>query len=105
MRRRFCGGVSWPEDRSSFDLYATALDSVDLLLTCVSYFFGGLAPYGEEGYGYADAWVLSLPSFTWTIVSWHEPLVFGITLMCSSSTTPLRTHIIRSVAMSSTKAR
>ncbi|KAK4504563.1 hypothetical protein PRZ48_005479 [Zasmidium cellare] len=52
MRRRFCGGVSWPEDRSSFDIYL----------------FGGLAPYGEDGFGYADAWILSLPSFTWTIL-------------------------------------
>ena len=50
-RRRFCGGVSWPEDRSSYNIYI----------------FGGAVPYGEAGTGYADAWILSLPSFTWTL--------------------------------------
>ncbi|KAK4626972.1 Kelch repeat-containing protein [Fulvia fulva] len=50
-RRRFCGGVSWPEDRSSYNIY----------------FFGGALPYDETGTGYGDVWILSLPSFTWTL--------------------------------------
>lgn len=34
-----------------------------------SYYYGGLPPYDEQGYGYGDVWILSLPSFTWTQVS------------------------------------
>lgn len=49
MRRRFCGGVSWPEDQSSYNIYL----------------YGGLPPYEQAGYGFNDVWTLSLPSFTW----------------------------------------
>lgn len=38
------------------------------LLTGNKYFFGGLQPPDEEGYGYGDVWILSIPSFTWTNV-------------------------------------
>lgn len=27
-----------------------------------------MVPYDEEGYGYNDVWILSIPSFTWTMV-------------------------------------
>ncbi|USW58049.1 Putative galactose oxidase/kelch, beta-propeller, kelch-type beta propeller [Septoria linicola] len=50
MRRRFCGGVRWPEDRSSYNFYL----------------YGGPPPYDVDGYGFNDVWTLSLPSFTWT---------------------------------------
>ncbi|TKA83459.1 hypothetical protein B0A55_00572 [Friedmanniomyces simplex] len=53
MRRRFCGGVSWPKDQSS-------------------YFYGGLPPYDQQGVGYGDVWILSIPSFTWT--QWYPSL-------------------------------
>lgn len=33
-----------------------------------SYFFGGLPPYEEDGYGFSDVWILSIPSFTWVKV-------------------------------------
>ena len=46
-RRRFCAGVVWTADRSSYNIYL----------------FGG-ASIGE-GIGYGDVWILSLPSFTW----------------------------------------
>ncbi|KAK5746447.1 hypothetical protein LTR17_000827 [Elasticomyces elasticus] len=56
MRRRFCGGVSWPDDHSSYNFYL----------------FGGLQPYGEQGVGFGDVWILSIPSFTWT--QWYPGL-------------------------------
>ncbi|SMQ44860.1 unnamed protein product [Zymoseptoria tritici ST99CH_3D7] len=49
-RRRFCGGVSWPDDRSSYNIYL----------------YGGLPPQEDGGLGYNDVWTLSIPSFTWT---------------------------------------
>ncbi|KAH6866037.1 hypothetical protein B0T10DRAFT_612002 [Thelonectria olida] len=45
-RRRFCAGAVWSKDRSSYNIYLNA----------------GL---GFGGYGFDDAYVLSLPSFTW----------------------------------------
>lgn len=70
MRRRFCGGASWPDDRSSFDMFVCPEDLIEVVANRfrISHFFGGLPPYDQEGYGYADAWILSIPSFTWTIV-------------------------------------
>ncbi|KAK1816181.1 hypothetical protein LTR12_009430 [Friedmanniomyces endolithicus] len=58
MRRRFCGGVSWPKDQSSYNI--------------ASYFYGGLPPYDQQGVGYGDVWILSIPSFTWT--QWYPTL-------------------------------
>ncbi|KAK5697180.1 hypothetical protein LTR97_007315 [Elasticomyces elasticus] len=56
MRRRFCGGVSWPDDQSSYNIY----------------FFGGLQPNDKQGVGFGDVWILSIPSFTWT--QWYPGL-------------------------------
>jgi hypothetical protein len=46
-RRRFCAGVVWTADRSSYNIYL----------------FGGASI--DDGIGYGDVWILSLPSFTW----------------------------------------
>ncbi|KAK3071107.1 hypothetical protein LTR53_009241 [Teratosphaeriaceae sp. CCFEE 6253] len=70
MRRRFCGGVSWPDDHSSYNIY----------------FYGGLPPYDEDGVGYGDVWILSIPSFTW--IQWY-PLVINGT---RGSTSPSEHH-------------
>ncbi|CAI4211520.1 unnamed protein product [Parascedosporium putredinis] len=48
MRSRFCAGVAWPEDRSSYNIYL--------------YGGAGMAPSTA---GFDDVYVLSLPSFTW----------------------------------------
>ncbi|KAK5728185.1 hypothetical protein LTR17_012090 [Elasticomyces elasticus] len=45
---------------------------VDLHLHRSSYLFGGLQPYGEQGVGFGDVWILSIPSFTWT--QWYPGL-------------------------------
>ena len=53
MRRRFCAGVSWTTDHSSYNVYV----------------FGGLgAP--PNGIGFDDLYILSLPSFQW--IKWWE---------------------------------
>ncbi|KAI5456047.1 hypothetical protein BGZ63DRAFT_518557 [Mariannaea sp. PMI_226] len=49
MRRRFCAGVSWPDDQSSYNIYL----------------YGGLGQ-AVGSTGFDDAYVLSIPSFTWT---------------------------------------
>ncbi|KAF2190559.1 hypothetical protein K469DRAFT_733284 [Zopfia rhizophila CBS 207.26] len=46
-RRRFCAGATWAGDRSSYNIY----------------FFGGASI--DEGVGFGDVYVLSLPSFKW----------------------------------------
>ncbi|KAF2651405.1 hypothetical protein K491DRAFT_665552 [Lophiostoma macrostomum CBS 122681] len=46
-RRRFCAGVAWSDDRSSYNIYI----------------FGG-ASVGD-GVGFGDVYVLSLPSYRW----------------------------------------
>lgn len=53
-RRRFCAGAAWAEDRSSYNIYL----------------YGGASI--EEGVGFGDVYVLSLPSFTW-IKFWPRP--------------------------------
>ncbi|KAK5131537.1 hypothetical protein LTR08_000864 [Meristemomyces frigidus] len=65
MRRRFCGGVSWTKDQSSYNIY----------------FFGGLPPYDEQGLGYGDVWILSIPSFTWT--QWYPSSFEHHSLSCN----------------------
>ncbi|KAF2464857.1 uncharacterized protein BDR25DRAFT_241162, partial [Lindgomyces ingoldianus] len=54
MRRRFCAGAAWANDRSSYNIY----------------FFGGASV--KEGVGFGDVYVLSLPSFRW-IKFWPRP--------------------------------
>ncbi|KAF2749188.1 hypothetical protein M011DRAFT_475920 [Sporormia fimetaria CBS 119925] len=54
MRRRFCAGLAYAEDRSSYNIYL----------------YGG-ASVGD-GVGFGDVYVLSLPSFTW-IKFWPRP--------------------------------
>jgi hypothetical protein len=45
-----CAGVIWPEDRSSYNLYVQ----------------GGI---GEDGKTFGETYILSLPSFQWTLIS------------------------------------
>ncbi|KAJ4346649.1 uncharacterized protein N0V89_010580 [Didymosphaeria variabile] len=52
-RRGFCAGVVWAEDQSSYNIYL----------------FGGL---GSDGAGLGDLYVLSIPSFQWTLI-WPTP--------------------------------
>ncbi|KAI9642983.1 hypothetical protein NHQ30_008717 [Ciborinia camelliae] len=47
-RRRFCAGVTWAPDQSSYNIYL----------------YGG-AGFGANASGYDDVYILSLPSFTW----------------------------------------
>ncbi|KAF7590916.1 hypothetical protein BBP40_002222 [Aspergillus hancockii] len=46
-RRRFCAGVTWAKDKSSYNIYV----------------YGGLA-VGKSG-GFPDIYILTLPTFTW----------------------------------------
>jgi Kelch motif len=48
MRRRFCAGVTWPADYSSYNIYV----------------FGGLG-VSPDGLGFDDVYILTLPSFQW----------------------------------------
>lgn len=52
-RRRFCTGVTWADDKTSYNIYV----------------FGG-API-DEGTGFSDVYVLSVPSFRW--IKYAEP--------------------------------
>jgi hypothetical protein len=65
-RRRFCAGLAYAEDRSSYNMYDTS-KLIKLSLTLRSYLYGG-ASIGD-GVGYGDVYILSLPSFTWIKVS------------------------------------
>ncbi|KAH6672320.1 hypothetical protein B0J14DRAFT_618002 [Halenospora varia] len=47
-RRRFCAGAAWSPDRSSYNIYL----------------YGGLG-FDENGPGFDDIYILSLPTFTW----------------------------------------
>ncbi|KAK1586062.1 cell wall anchored protein [Colletotrichum navitas] len=49
MRRRFCAGVTWVADQSSYNIYM----------------YGGATAPGVLGGGYDDLYVLSIPTFTW----------------------------------------
>ncbi|KAK6209549.1 cell wall anchored protein [Colletotrichum tabaci] len=49
MRRRFCAGVTWALDQSSYNIYM----------------YGGATVPGVPGAGYDDLYVLSMPTFTW----------------------------------------
>lgn len=48
MRRRFCAGATYADDRSSYNIYL----------------YGGLG-VPPDGVGFDDVYILSLPSFTW----------------------------------------
>ncbi|KAM0286226.1 hypothetical protein ACHAQH_000953 [Verticillium albo-atrum] len=48
-RRRFCAGVTWADDQSSYNIYL----------------YGGAPPPEEVGAGFDDLYILSMPSFTW----------------------------------------
>ncbi|PWY73122.1 hypothetical protein BO94DRAFT_627641 [Aspergillus sclerotioniger CBS 115572] len=50
-RRRFCGGATWAQDKSSYNIYI----------------YGGLSV--PTGVGYDDIYILSIPSFTW--IKWY----------------------------------
>ncbi|KAK2012912.1 cell wall anchored protein [Colletotrichum eremochloae] len=49
MRRRFCAGVTWAPDQSSYNIYM----------------YGGATAPSVLGGGYDDLYVLSIPTFTW----------------------------------------
>ncbi|EON62704.1 hypothetical protein W97_01928 [Coniosporium apollinis CBS 100218] len=49
MRRSFCGGVTWADDKSSWNVYI----------------YGGFG-MPDNSTGYDDVYILSMPSFTWT---------------------------------------
>ncbi|PLB51632.1 hypothetical protein P170DRAFT_422622 [Aspergillus steynii IBT 23096] len=51
QRRRFCAGVTWAEDRSSYNIYL----------------YGGLGV--PQGLGFDDIYILSIPSFRW--IKWY----------------------------------
>ncbi|KAI9811507.1 MAG: hypothetical protein M1832_000882 [Thelocarpon impressellum] len=51
-RRRFCGGVTWAEDQSSYNIYL----------------YGGMG-MEPNTVGFDDVYILSLPSFTW--LKWY----------------------------------
>ncbi|KAM5523955.1 cell wall anchored protein [Fusarium oxysporum f. sp. phaseoli] len=48
IRRRFCGGVTWDKDRSSYNIYI----------------YGG-AGFPPDTIGYDDLYILTLPTFQW----------------------------------------
>ena len=48
-RRRFCAGVTWTEDQSSYNIYL----------------YGGLSVQTQGGPGFDDVYILTLPTFTW----------------------------------------
>lgn len=54
-RRRFCAGVTWADDQSTYNIYL----------------FGGLG-FGDQEAGYGDVYALTLPTFTW-IKLWPGP--------------------------------
>ncbi|CAG8955611.1 hypothetical protein HYFRA_00009565 [Hymenoscyphus fraxineus] len=47
-RKRFCADSAWSADRTSYNIYL----------------YGGLG-FGDNGPGFDDMWILSLPSFQW----------------------------------------
>ncbi|KAL2881269.1 hypothetical protein SGCOL_003217 [Colletotrichum sp. CLE4] len=49
MRRRFCAGVTWAGDQSSYNIYM----------------YGGANAPGVLGAGFDDLYILSIPTFTW----------------------------------------
>ncbi|GKT83936.1 cell wall anchored protein [Colletotrichum tofieldiae] len=53
MRRRFCAGVTWALDRSSYNIYM----------------YGGATTPEVLGAGYDDLYVLSIPTFKWIKMS------------------------------------
>ncbi|KAJ4292388.1 hypothetical protein N0V90_009050 [Kalmusia sp. IMI 367209] len=63
-RRQFCAGATWADDQSSYNMYVNFLGiPLSLCLRIQSYLYGGFAAEGANGYD--DAYILSLPSFTW----------------------------------------
>ncbi|KAG4439465.1 hypothetical protein IFR05_005044 [Cadophora sp. M221] len=52
-RRKFCAGVVWAPDQSSYNIYL----------------YGGMG-FGENGTGFDDVYILSMPSFKW--IRWWE---------------------------------
>jgi hypothetical protein len=52
-RRRFCAGVTWSADQSSYNIYL----------------YGGMG-FGENTVGFDDVYILSMPSFQW--VKWWQ---------------------------------
>ena len=57
-RRKFCAGVTWAQDQSSYNIYL----------------YGG-AGFAENATGFDDVYILTLPSFTW--IKWY-PAVPGL---------------------------
>lgn len=51
-RRKFCAGVTWTEDQSSYNIYL----------------YGGFG-FGENATGFDDVYILSMPTFEW--IKWY----------------------------------
>ncbi|KIW27898.1 uncharacterized protein PV07_07596 [Cladophialophora immunda] len=52
MRRKFCGGATWADDQSSYNIYL----------------YGGFG-FGENTTGFDDVYILTMPTFEW--VKWY----------------------------------
>ncbi|GKT48280.1 Kelch repeat-containing protein [Colletotrichum spaethianum] len=55
MRGRFCAGVTWAADQSSYNIYM----------------YGGATVPDDPGPGYDDLYVLTIPTFTWVKMPTH----------------------------------
>ncbi|KIW89467.1 uncharacterized protein Z519_09623 [Cladophialophora bantiana CBS 173.52] len=52
MRRKFCGGVTWADDQTSYNIYL----------------YGGFG-FGENATGFDDVYILTMPTFEW--IKWY----------------------------------
>ncbi|KAH0845881.1 hypothetical protein FOPE_11663 [Fonsecaea pedrosoi] len=52
MRRKFCGGATWADDQSSYNIYL----------------YGGFG-FGENTTGFDDVYILTMPTFEW--IKWY----------------------------------
>ncbi|KAK0719058.1 hypothetical protein B0T21DRAFT_351819 [Apiosordaria backusii] len=66
-RRRFCGGATWAQDQSSYNMFVSSISPSALTgrrLTACSYIYGG-SGFPPSTAGYDDIYVLTIPSFQW----------------------------------------
>jgi hypothetical protein len=71
QRRRFCAGATWAKDRSSYNMCVACFFAMDPVSNLgPRYLYGGASI--NEGSGFGDTYILSLPSFTWIKVKHHN---------------------------------